>query len=604
MKRKLTAKVQQLNPTLTQFEKDFSKAIIIEPENENILLRKGTIYCIYQVVGTDGYDTELIYKVIHDTFYDTYFQSDNISPIQSLEKTILEAKDKIHQLSNNALGADEKSKINIIAGALWGNVFYMVKYGEIDAFLMKEGSINIVETMSEGNFSAASLVLGESDVLILNTDEFTNVYPPQKLITSNISEEGLNKLQSCMLLRIMIDTKFTDSEVVNFGLEREVAKHKTKVNTQEILKKAKETLSKFKKKEEVVEEIRKPGQKKSPIEQPLSLKRERMSTLSSEQFQAKTPTWKKYVIPAIGGLLVISMIIAVINKDKKETTLPQEETIVSNEGTSTTPTTTEEDTSRDVELKIVRIKPEALYDIKIVDEEANPDEIAVFSDKVVVSERSSGKIFVSDRITAKYELQKDTYVGISDITNLDGLLNFKDNLGYKVLDLEDMLLKEQYPLTNAEVSSVYLDFIYTIEGDTLKRYAKEDELNGITWGQNSTFKNAKDIAIAFNIYVLSKDDELYAYSAGERTDFRIKDLEPELNNAVDIIADNDYEYIYIADTGNKRVVILDDSGNVIKQIRGTNSTDFTDIRGIDVSPEEDFLYILDGSRIFEISLEE
>jgi len=156
MIKKLTAKTQELNPKLPQYSSSFSRCIIIKPETTELSLKKGTVYTLFEISGDSNFDTELICKVINDVIHNSYYQSENISPIQSMEKSIVEMKEKVLQLSNDTLTSDPQNiKLNILSAVLWGNVLYVVQFGSAKSFLMKGGSINPLEMLSEGNFSTS-----------------------------------------------------------------------------------------------------------------------------------------------------------------------------------------------------------------------------------------------------------------------------------------------------------------------------------------------------------------------------------------------------------------------------------------------------------------
>src|SRR5260221_13797527 len=99
MNRKLTAKVQQIKPTIPASTKSFADILIIEPDNQTVQLKKGTVYTVFDVTSSVDMNTQVVAKVVHDTIHDSYFQSDNISPIQSLEKAISAVRDRISKMS-------------------------------------------------------------------------------------------------------------------------------------------------------------------------------------------------------------------------------------------------------------------------------------------------------------------------------------------------------------------------------------------------------------------------------------------------------------------------------------------------------------------------
>jgi len=73
MAKKLTAKIQKLNPKLPQFSNILSGCINIEPETQEILLKKGTVYAVFEITGDSNFNTEFVNKVINDILRDSYY---------------------------------------------------------------------------------------------------------------------------------------------------------------------------------------------------------------------------------------------------------------------------------------------------------------------------------------------------------------------------------------------------------------------------------------------------------------------------------------------------------------------------------------------------
>jgi len=177
MPEKLIAKTQELNPRLSQFHNSFSKCISIAPETKELSARKGIVYSVFEISGPSNFDTSLVTKVIDDVLHDSYYQSDNISPTQSMEKAITEMREKILQLSNDTLvSTPQDISMNFVSAIVWGNVLYMIKFGDIESYVMKGGEITQPEMISEGNFSSYSELLDEDDVFIFCTKNFSSDY--------------------------------------------------------------------------------------------------------------------------------------------------------------------------------------------------------------------------------------------------------------------------------------------------------------------------------------------------------------------------------------------------------------------------------------------
>jgi hypothetical protein len=238
------------------------------------------------------------------------------------------------------------------------------------------------------------------------------------------------------------------------------------------------------------------------------------------------------------------------------------------------------------------------YDIKLVDANANPNDIAVLDSDVVVSDSSSGKLFSSSLTTSQFE-EAGTFAGIKNIGYFGGELIFTDGEGYKVWDGTEVT--ESYTGTVSGPASPYLAYLYEVGGGKVTKYSfGEDALEGAEWAASSDFDNPRSVAVDGNIYVLSSSS-LVMWYAGEKAEFEIKGLDKPLSNAVKIIKTTDLTNIYIADAGNQRILILDAVGNLVKQVLAHNDK-FNDIKSLGVSPQEDKIFVLNGSKVYGIDL--
>src|SRR4029078_11769379 len=99
-------------------------------------------------------------------------------------------RDRVLQLSNETINPETpETNFNIIAGVLWGNVMYVVQYGQAQSYLIRGGDIRPINTIAKGTFSAASGIVKDDDVIILCSSEFGKKYPPDKLMSMSIGEQ-------------------------------------------------------------------------------------------------------------------------------------------------------------------------------------------------------------------------------------------------------------------------------------------------------------------------------------------------------------------------------------------------------------------------------
>jgi hypothetical protein len=588
MLKKLTAKIQQLNPTLTESVAGFSKCLVIEPETNELLLKKGSIYTVFEISGNTHFEVNLITNVVHDVLHDSYYQSDNISPIQSLEKAITEVRDKVIQLANESIIIDKQVvDFKILAGVLWGNVMYVVQLGEAKSYLMRTGEIRPINTMSEGSFSAASGVVKDDDVIIFCTSEFAKDFPPDRLLSISIPESNLTEKQACLLMKFIIDTSFTDNEVVDFGLEDAGIKNESKTHffTKFVLGIG----------DKIHKVIASRITNSKPHTPSIKLK-------SEKAFKFKF----YYLIPLVVVAFAISIVLTLKNNKNKP---PEKNKPLPTPQVEITPQTS--DTSQNVEASKAAVTDttdttedkQFFYDLKMTNSQVNPLNIAVFNTKVVVTDKDSGNIYISDRETPKFVTEPKTFPGITNAININGKLGFTDTKGYEVYDLTKSDTSESYSSSDLGVTSAYSDFIYSIKDNVLSRYTKDtDKLTSSVWGENVDFGNTRSFAVAYSLYLVKNDGTIAKYTSGNKDTFNLTGDTKQLNTPLQILADIDFDNIYVADKGNQRVVSYTKNGAFVKEYTSTTPGKWDDLKSIGISPDEKTLYVLAGTTVYEIAL--
>ena len=444
----------------------------------------------------------------------------------------------------------------------------MVQFGKGGSFLVRESIVKSVNSATEGNFSEASGVVKGDDVVILGTQSFIEKYNPNDLVTGNISFSvgDLPERASALLIKFAEVSEFVSEEKPLLAGGSGVGAQSTLT----IAKKASSELPKI-------------------------------TLRSTSSFKIK-PIY--LVILVILALLGGSIFWTLWGRDK---TLQEGEVSEDTEsvlGTGSENSTVETDAAKDEEFKISRIDPEAFYDIKITDEAASPTDITVLDSLVVVADQNSGKVFVSDIYTPKFSEETLAFPGVRNIAYWGGDLVFVDNEGYKVYSADEAQdeVSGSYAQTDIGPSHPYLAFVYAVVGDTLNKYEKStDVLDESVWAQSPVLQGAVSIAIDGNIYVLRSDGSLLKFYTGEQVTFEIKGLDKGFLNPTKVVKDVDLVNIYVADSGNNRVVILDEAGNLVKQFIA-NGDAWNNIRSIGVSRDESALFVLSGSKVYEVAL--
>ena len=564
MAKKLTAKTQQIKSKLAPTEKEFSDIIICIPEEEEEDLenRKGRLYGIYSLKDETPYETSLLTKLITDTLKQSYYQSENASPIQALEKAIVDTKERVLRLNDSK---DVQTTLDLVVTVLWGNVFYVVKNGRGEIYIVRGGNFKKIETIKERSFSVATGIVKKDDVVVLTTEDFAKKFPPKKLLKLNPGElDGLEPNEGCLMIKFDMEESESTEEIINFGLDTK-GKNPLKMGAD----KMKKLLNKKESKD----------------------KDTGITNLNFKNM--KRPNKRlKFAGLALVFLAFLGTIFWTIKKDKS-----------SNEEKTAVETMEKADENTQ---EVVEVTPsenmegsEVFYNLKIADTTADPKYIETIDGKIYVAD-ASGAIYTSEIEIAKFERMPGAgYENIKGLNTLEKELYVAENTGFSVYSSENEDTTN-YPIETRDVFVPYLGAIYQVEGNEIRKYPLDTEnTEGVLWAQADDFQNAKDMSISISIYLLAERGEIVRYTSGIKENFEISGMEKALENPVALKTKWDLENMYVVDSGNSRVVVLTKDGEFVKEFVNNN---WTDLKDIAVSLDETQAFVLDGSKVYLVTL--
>lgn len=175
-----------------------------------------------------------------------------------------------------------------------------------------------------------------------------------------------------------------------------------------------------------------------------------------------------------------------------------------------------------------------------------------------------------------------------------------------VLGLEDEKLESRtIDWGNIQIKDLYLynSHIYALDADQEQIFKYRNNGSGyntkqawITNKGNISLKNAVDLTIDGNIFVLTNQGTIYKFYAGDLTETIQVKIEPALNNPTQIVKKLDYNYIYILDPDSKRILILSQRGELIKQLL-FDSLDQS-IKSFEVDESSKSIWISSGNKLY------
>jgi len=125
---------------------------------------------------------------------------------------------------------------------------------------------------------------------------------------------------------------------------------------------------------------------------------------------------------------------------------------------------------------------------------------------------------------------------------------------------------------------------------------KKEYLNS---GAKADFAGVIRMQIESSIYVLKANGTILRYTKGATDSFALTGLDKPLKDPKSFFTSSDVENIYILDSGNGRLVVVDKKGSYKAQYQGDKFSIASDIV---VDAKNKKLYILDGSKIYSMDL--
>jgi hypothetical protein len=257
-------------------------------------------------------------------------------------------------------------------------------------------------------------------------------------------------------------------------------------------------------------------------------------------------------------------------------------------------------------------QPEEIADLSKNSYTFNPNGILNLEDKLYLYELSSGFLYKIDlndieNPTLVFVSSKDTFkLGTVQGNSLILLSTPEKIYTYGKDDHYDTsLLKPSLENTlNIADMTIYDNNLYLLDKGKLNiwKYAPEaNSFNGSGWLKKDFegLDTAQSLAVDGNIYVSKIDGTIIEYSQGQKIKEFKPNVNPSLNKGGQLFTNKEMKNLYILDSENKRIIVLNKQDGFITQYI---STEFESLKDLWVTPDEKSIYLLDGLKIYRIEI--
>ncbi len=248
---------------------------------------------------------------------------------------------------------------------------------------------------------------------------------------------------------------------------------------------------------------------------------------------------------------------------------------------------------------VVIAEPELIFEFE--PEEFVPQKIITDSENLYCFSPYSENLF---SVTEDKIIETPQKFNLAALFNNSLLFFLKPN---NLTVLEENQLRElqqiQLPHDNSNFTSFssYLTNLYFLdgEGSEIAKYPYSGEFQ---WGSpqlwlNSNVSNLKSISVDGSVWALTKENEIRRYYAGQLQETLDLDIFPDPEGFSKIITAPLLPYLYILEPVQKRIIIINKSGQIFKQYQ---SEKFDNLLDFSVSKNGRSIYLLNGTKIYKV----
>jgi hypothetical protein len=177
----------------------------------------------------------------------------------------------------------------------------------------------------------------------------------------------------------------------------------------------------------------------------------------------------------------------------------------------------------------------------------------------------------------------------------------------KLARFEDNQFKESFPLKEPYSDSAFNDFsnfgqnLYFLDSKKGEILKYSFPLNSPQiWLKPETKKpiNAKSMTIDGSVWILTADNKIDRYFAGKYQKTLNLDIFPEPKNLEKIFTSPNLPYLFILEPAQKRIIILNKTGEIISQFQ---SEKFDNLKDFFISDKT--IYLLNGQKVYWIKFQ-
>jgi len=261
------------------------------------------------------------------------------------------------------------------------------------------------------------------------------------------------------------------------------------------------------------------------------------------------------------------------------------------------------------------IEPLELVDLYSIDENIQTKGCAKINDNLYIFNPQNNYIYTINLENKEAEIINRTSANIGYLEKIyqwdnDNLIGYDQNqnlVNFNTIDskLSLLALVTEHQTDEIIDLQIYNSRLYILMSSINKINRYQKIMDGFgkeqSWTENEDVDVSKGISLTIDgaIYVLQKDGQIIKLYEGRKANFNLSNIRPKLSleKAGKIFTNDELDNLYVLDEDTQRIIVLSKTGELIQQF---TSDSFDELKDFAVSDREDKIWILNGSKIFEI----
>ncbi len=263
--------------------------------------------------------------------------------------------------------------------------------------------------------------------------------------------------------------------------------------------------------------------------------------------------------------------------------------------------------------KITKINPEEISNFNNLIKNANPNNIisSPGNNKIYAGDSEQKSIYILDTLdnstTILAELSRPINSLLYPAKSDSGQIYYYNNNNIINFDIASETLGElnitlnQSSIVSADTYNNRLYLLETGQGQILRFNRNGESFSSpYAWSQpNSSLKEAIDMSIDGNIFVLLKNGEALKFLRGELLDFKLELVDPPLLNPTRILASKENDYLYVLEPESSRIIVYNKEGEFQMQYQTDN---LDNIKDFQLDEETKTIYFLNKSSVYKAEM--